>query len=799
MSLKLINTIVDGERTLSDLTKEELVEMHDASIANGDFRALRIAANQFTGLYDYDDHKPYWLHSDFEAPLWQIEINIGESKKPRYLTFDWQAVVLDDGKRLTDPCHAPFLLAFKYWVTATDNPRHNGGVLINGVTINQKLNSVRTLINALLLHTTHLKLSELHLSGLTQEFLLDIFIKLAKAGDIVDGLYNHTQRVTTLLRQHFTSISDDEASRFAVEYPYITRHLTDDEQSLSLSLNERIKACCWLHSIDYYCRFGERKNGGGIKVFYAAGNKNALSPYLYDGKILPLRMTFPNIDELRLKPENASTEYRAVPNSDSSKGIGEGRLTQLFQVLPLLHSFRDKDGVSLCPIHALDGINLKRIQQHAKVKAQGRYKTLPVKMVFDLIDKTYEFTKKHQDFILDSVLSVVAKAQTKSVKNNSNPNFIQKNNKEHNPDISSSERCEWLRTQAQGLIAPELNGLGVKEVSLPSNTDDVFNLRRNSPSLLDLYIVLIGSIQVLTGVIMAKRQDELVSLKSHGNLVPNIDPASKKGQKSDFFLTAKLKKSGSGGQLERNATIKRPIPRAFALLIWKLEQFNQAVTKAKCNRNDLLLFNNVAYQKMTFGRSNVHNYNANLDAVCDYFETPLVDFGDGDIRRYYVRQHQLRRFFAMVFFWSKGFDGLDSLRWMLGHTDIEHLHNYITESESGEVLNGVKASYLRDAMENNKLENIDRLRELIAKRYGVNASDISLNSVKDSVNIYDDEEDYQTLPKIGKLRKQEELESHILELLNDNVISLEPEFFSIYQDDRKINDFSLTLQINDLD
>ncbi|MGR6860217.1 integrase [Aliivibrio salmonicida] len=799
MSLKLINAIADGEITLSELTKEDLVEMSYASVANCDFRALRIAANEFTGLYNYDDHKPYWLCSDFKAPLWKIEINIGEGKEPMNLTIDWQAVVLDDRKPLTSPCHAPLLLAFKYWVTATDNPLHNGGRQIKGAVVALKIYSVRTLINSILLHSSFLKLSELHLAGLTQEFLLDIFVKLAKAGDIADGLYNHTERVTGLLRQHLTSISDDEASRFTAEYPYITRNLADDEQRLGLSLNERIKACCWLHSINFYHRRSKTKDGKTTTKFMPNGYQYAFLPYFYDGKILPIAMNLSIINELRLKPEEANTEYRAVPNKDNSKEMGEGRLIQFFQVLPLLHSFRDKKGVSLCPLNALDGISLKRIQQHATIKSTGRFKTLPPKMVFNLIRQAYEFTIKYQDVILDSVLSVLVEAQTKSTTAYSNPNYIDSRRKEHNPDIGSSERQEWFRTQAQELIAPELNSLGVKGIHLSSNTDDVFFRRRDTPSIFDLYSVLIGSIQSLIGVITAKRQDELINLKSYGNLVPNIDPASEKGQQSEFFLKAKLKKSGSGGKSERNATIKRPIPHAFALLIWRLEQFNQAMTKGKCNRHTLSLFNTIEHHTMKATRCARKSYNARLDAMCDYFETPLVDFGGEDLRRYYVRQHQLRRFFAMVFFWSKGFDGLDSLRWMLGHTDIEHLHNYITESEPGEVLNGVKASYLCDAIENNKLKNIDRLRELIAKRYSVNTSDISLNSVTDAGAIYDDDADYKTIPQIGELRKQEQLESHILELLNDNVISLEPEFFSIYQKNRKINDFSLSLQINELD
>ena len=797
MSLTLVDAIANDEKTLSQLSKNELIELRKTSIANGDFRALRIAINQFTGLYDHDDHNPYWLVSDFSAPLWQLEINCGKEKKPIEITFDWQSVVLEDGKRLTDPCNAPLLLAFKYWITAADNPRYNGGKLIKGTTVYEKVKNIKTMINALLLHSAHLKLSEQHLAGLTNEFLLDIFVRITIEGNIHNGLYHYTERVTELLRQHLPCISDDDAQHFANIHPYLTRHLIDDEKCLGLSVNERIKACCWLYRIGFYSY--QRKGGSQVKKFVAKGNQAVLAPYLYDDNILPSQMNFPIFEELRLKDEINTTEYRAMPNKDVSKGLGENRLTQLLQCLVLLPSLRDKGNVSHCPSDALEDINLKRIKQHAKVKTNGRFKTLPVKLVFDLIEQTYTFANVYQDAILKSTLTILIKAQAKNTGSHSNLDYISKGRKGYNSDISTTERQAWLQTDVHALIAPKLAALGVKGVSFINRPDDVFALRRNIPTLLDLYDVLIGSIQALTGIIMAKRQDELVSLKPHGNLAPNINPASKNGQESEYWLIARVKKSGKGGESEENVILKRPIPHSFALLIWKLELFNQAITKAKCNKNNLALFNPIDNQKMTISGCKKDTYNKHLDVICDYFETPLVDFGENDIRRYYVRQHQLRRFFAMVFFYSKGFDGLDSLSWMLGHTDIEHLHHYITENESGAVLNGVKASYLRDSMESNKIVNIDRLQALIAKRYGVNAQDISLASIKNTVEDYDDEEDYQTQPKIETLRAQEQLESHILSLLNDKSITLEPEFFTLNQGDRKINDFRLTLQINELD
>ncbi|MFD2015980.1 hypothetical protein ACFSJQ_09875 [Vibrio olivae] len=395
---------------------------------------------------------------------------------------------------------------------------------------------------------------------------------------------------------------------------------------------------------------------------------------------------------------------------------------------------------------------------------------------------------------------MLKEAVTKSTGKNSNPNYIYPGCKGHNPEEPRTERAAWVKKEALNFVDSSLLDMGVKSLSVSPSEVHLFKKRRNNEGLFDLYGVLIGSIQTLTGVIMAKRQDELSSLKSYGNLSPNLDPSSKEGKNTDYFLIAKLKKSGNGGKHSQNTTIKRPIPRSFALIIWKLEQFNFAANNFGLSKNTLSLFPNL--NKKTFKLEKIDNnlYNNYLDLICDYFETPVVEYENGELRRYYIRQHQLRRFFAIVFFWSKGFDhaGMETLRWMLGHTDIQHLYHYITESETGKILNGIKASYIADELGKENLENIHKLAEVLEKRYGVLKENISISTFTAAIDDYSDTDSYQTIPPIDELNKREELEFQILELLEDEVITLEPQFFIIEKNGRKINDFTLMLQVKEL-
>ncbi|MEZ8189617.1 integrase [Vibrio sp. 1F279] len=792
MSLKLIDNIVDGSRVLSELTKEELIELQNTSIVSGDFRALKVVSNNVTGIYNYNDRKPYWLLDEFEAPTWNLKFI--DDKKIITKTIEWEAVTLDDGLQLTNLRHAPLLNSFKYWITASDNPLENGGKFCKGRTIYNTINKIITFMNALLIHGKSIALSKRHLSGLSEDFIMDLLVRLA-GGHVINGVYDYKNKVKSLLSQRMQFIDISEAEKFASENPYITRQLLEEEKQLGFSIEERIKACFWLSTIGFY----KRPTSTGKSNVKPLGNSNILSQHIYKGKIIPFVFIAPRFEELKLVEKNQKTEFRAIPNVETGEGISPKGLGSFISALKLLNVVHGKMGASQFLPSVMKNITTKRIAEHGvKVKKLGRFKTLPPQLVLDLIRDCYEFTKENQDAILDSMLSVLKDARTKSSAPHSNESYVDYRSKYYNGSVPSTERGAWEQTEALNLIDSKLLKMGVKSLRIDSNDAKLFEKRRKNEGLFDLYAVLIGSIQTLTGAIMARRQDELSSLKSFGNLSPHIDPASQPGKKTDYHLVFNLKKSGIGGEHSQNETIKRPIPRSLALIIWKLEQFNKAATKSKITKNEIDLFSNLDFNMLKLGKSSQVYYNNHLKAACDYFETPTVIYDGGEHRRHYIRQHQLRRFFAMLFFWSRGFDGLDSLRWMLGHTDIEHLYHYITESESGAVLNGVKASYILSAIEEKKIENIQELADILAKRYGVQKENISLSTLTDTLSDYEDVDIYKTTPHIAQVKQRENLESQILELLANDVIKLEPEFFTVMRDGEKLNDFSLTLQVNEL-
>jgi hypothetical protein len=79
--------------------------------------------------------------------------------------------------------------------------------------------------------------------------------------------------------------------------------------------------------------------------------------------------------------------------------------------------------------------------------------------------------------------------------------------------------------------------------------------------------------------------------------------------------------------------------------------------------------------------------NRAIDIFLDFIESPVDSVG----RRYYIREHQLRQFFAAAFFHCCSFAAPDVLRWFLRQLDARQLYAYICTSVSAAHLRRYKA------------------------------------------------------------------------------------------------------------
>ncbi|HCG6159850.1 TPA: integrase [Vibrio parahaemolyticus] len=790
----LIENIVLDHSLLNGLSAETLEEVINYSVANDDYRALDVITNIHTGIYGYDDRQPEWLKSSFPANKWVLRFG----KKPK--TIHWDTVYLDDGKKLTDTKHYNLLNSFKYWITAADNPLENGGKIISLRTAYQKVTKVIALINAVLMHSKELKLAKYHLLNVNDDFWLNILMKYAEHGN-VQGVYEIDKRTQVLLDNASQSVSDADAQTFKEKFPYITQDIAQDERFLFLV--DRVKACAWLFEQGYY-HIGE--------CIRYTGSSATLGELLLKGKMLYHDIKLPNYAELNLKAPKRNSEYRAVENKDTSTGMNHRSISAYIEAIRLIHTNLEREDAASISVLS-ERVSSDHIIQLVSLKRVGRTRTLPPTFVFNLVRQCYEFAKEHLPTeegavtLLDETITLLSKARSKSATKKSNtlrPSESSRTwNEELHREMSSTERGYWFQTEALNCLSSEYLKKGIQQVqAIVEGTEKRHERIRANESLFDLFSVLQGAIQVLVGAIMARRQDELIKLKPHGNLSPNVSPFSEKGTKTEYNLIFKVKKTGSKGV---NATIERPIPLSIARFIWQLEQFNIKVCELNLCKGKLSLFNNLNSMRSQLSQVAHTTYNMHLDALCDYLGTDLVKYDNGEYRRNYVRQHQLRRFFAMAFFWSKGFDGMDALRWMLGHSDMEHLYHYISESETGAVLNGAKASVIvRGVVDSTsdlaKLEGIEDVRKIIAERLtGDSSTPITIESVGEAAEDYDDES-YLTVPHISQLQKEQDIETEVIQILEEGRITLEPEFFTIEDaDGNTTQTFNLILKIKDLD
>jgi hypothetical protein len=243
------------------------------------------------------------------------------------------------------------------------------------------------------------------------------------------------------------------------------------------------------------------------------------------------------------------------------------------------------------------------------------------------------------------------------------------------------------------------------------------------------------------GFYMANKRGEFSHTPSTEQLANLLYKDTLGGKTPKTRLVFFNRKSGVLGMREKEA---RPIPEIAVKMILQLEKLQEGFKKHGVLKENTRLFAFPSCNGDRFIELGHQRFNDSMDFFCDYFETPL----DSEGRRYYIRQHQLRRFFAMLFFWGSAFGGMDTLRWFLGHTDISHLYHYITESTPGDVLRSVKANFAGQVLKHQPAEARE-LASLVQHHFGT-----------DNFSVLD----------------SDELDEYVEELMIEGRVEIEPSF-----------------------
>lgn len=749
-----ISGILDS-KSITELETNELNLIIDNLYADINNQKLHNLINkslsEIIPFYGDELKKPYWLKNNFDDDIWELSLNHVNEK-----LLNFEIITLEDGSLLTS--NRKLVNTFKTWLVLAMSPKFNNGFFLSKTTIMGRISIVINLINYLLLNKHRLQISRRNLSGIDDNFVIETLISFAK-DRLKDGLFNHSERVKNYLIEEIKNISLEEVDKFEYDFPLIPENYIN--KALNLEIDQIRKARYFLFHRGAY-------KGGKHLYLYVRAN---FFDFLFEGSIInPTHFKSPIYLELNLSSTIAIQEYPYLPVRDEENSSSTSRhIMHYYRYMKILHFLRNFEDCYHVKNVDFNKITLKRLKNLIELNHGGHYRTPPTIVVFPLLKNSFEFVFKYMDDILDSVFNILKYCKDNNIKYRSiDKNIIKR------------------------FCSDKLIRIGVKSWNIYTTDKVRFEKIRNNEGLLNLYDVLIGSLQIIIGSIMARRHSEILELNPIKTLAPNIDPEIASNR--DYYISFHNRKSGISGEYDFRELIAKPTPRSVAKLVYKLQKFNQKLCDEKlASLDNIYLLNNISPNLLKIYHLTITNARKLIDNACDYFETPLVQYTENVICRYYIRQHQLRRFFTMLFFWSKSYAGLDTLRSFLGHTDIEHLYHYITEENHGEVLNGVKAQFLYHEITNadsHNIENIDRLRKKILKHF--NISQLDLFSEEDCLIFYPDNKECKDLRKIIPIQ------SYIESMLETQRIELYPDFFSTYdQNNEKIRDFKLIIKINE--
>jgi len=630
-----------------------------------------------SGLY----RESKWLHSDFEDHVWHFKMNTANVGS---FSVDFN-VTLSNKTVLTDVANRRLLNTFKYWINASvhpDNTRGRGFTYAD-VTAKNIIIKVLNLIDYFLLNDNDMGVSECGMRSLTEDHLKRLADQQLMDKRIAEHIYAWSERLSNFLVDQITQINSkqledlpncEEIDFFAISVNQTYPH----NLSIPLDLIPRVRQWLWVN--DYY----READKGEYKYVL---NTKLLSKVIYG--TLTLR------GEASIKPCPAIlslgefglatvTEYPRIPVvTDDDEKISLTGVQTYKTALRALTFLKDEalteEELMLPQIEIINA----HLSYSPDNIATNRFATLPSQVVLDSVKSAIEFHLNYSESLIFSLRNLLLKIQGKlEVVNDGSRTSVAKL-------ISSNEFL--------ALLHPDMKSIGVKKWTITKESDYFKSLRSNK-GLGELIRIYYGCVQIVVGALMARRQTELVNLKT--------DRCLDESKQYLIFRKAKSTKLLEG----RRVQVARPIDEMAVEMIESLIEIHKIYIDMGFTNKMGNLFDMVSLQnptKMLPVLKHHHGYTENFDLFCDYFETPVIDG-----KRFYIRTHQMRRFFALSFFWGSGFGGMDTLRWFMGHADMQHLYHYITESTPGEVLRHAKSQFLAET-----LNEHTELRELISNKY----------------------------------------------------------------------------------
>lgn len=625
-----------------------------------------------------------WLRSDFWDPVWKCRFG----KVPLNIDF---RIRLDDKLFLTDPNHSDLLGHIKRFLCLQTHRSISGKVVLADKTQSIAVHKALHVIDYFLLQSHRLKISTHGFDLITDDDIKGFIYTLSQHCNIKASIYRPLEKIVNFLQS--ISIDAEELLKASTNIPEIL-DIYDAEQSLPLNPAQLISARIWLYKNGFY-RYDTKYN------YKFELKRRDLANYVLGNHVLSnLKFDDLPVHDLNFAPrERYRREFNCVPVTNTNED--ERASTELvLSYLAILRSmkFARKHGIQLVPDHALAVVDDNEFLSHGLMKEKGHFTTLPFEVANRAFSKAIEFYIEYGEALVNYYIALASR------------------------DVVHPEELTPLDTP-DSRKKLEVNKWSINDLcSRPS----FFQQLRSGVGLYQMFQILIGAIAILANTLMARRSSELLEL--------TLASIVKDGK--NFFLAFNMRKANFGEMRER---MLRPLPdiaaEAFFLLARLSSQLRKLGHSASPTLFQLPLRLRNRKNTIKFGTVSLDHASLALclDRFCDYAELPL----DKEGRRFYIRIHQLRRYFAMLFFWHGSFGGIEVLRHFLGHSKPSMTYQYVTETIPGKVLQQVKASLAGQLI---KMDHkaTDLLAQFICDRYNLTSDDLHILPEKDVVSYIED-------------------------------------------------------------
>ena len=677
-----------------------------AGLWNQLFMRIKEAEEDFIPVdFDFEWQEAPWLGSDFSSDCWLL---FGS------LSVDWR-VKIDDGSFLTDSGNIQLCTSFKAafmlfmkggygWYDAS--PSYD--------TLKRKCRAALSAIDLMLIYAPHLQLSRVGLAGLTASNLKGLLEQLASHPSRAESIYQWQKSVLEFGRKIVGEISPAKIAAVLEANPFLADTLELDVRAGVVLPSQQqlseMRAAFYL--LGYYQ--GYKRSGFSL-------NSAKLSKLLYVNTLSGCSTPKPALPFFNCMSEcvKYTREFDGVPVvTGNGTSIGP---TALAMYKSFLNSL---SGLPLVGLPGPSSIDVQEFDSFLpKTNKLGRYRTLPADLAFKLLRNSIEFHLGWGGEIIQAFCRLAEHA----TKNN----------------ILFNKLSDKV---VQDLVGEKLRVFGVKTLGLStyayhkgntplykSTPEDHYVSLRSNHGLIELLIVYVGAAQFSVGLLAARRQDELSKMP--------IDQCLDVTRSWLVFDRAKSTVGLDG----RRDTIARPIDPISVAMLDNLLTMQRRLKECGYIPELMTAFSVPPLR----GRSgllegNTNNMNVAFDMFCDYFESDRNQVG----HRYYIRQHQLRRMFALLFFHAYGVSGLDTLRWMMGHTNLAHLWNYLTDVTDGASLRGAEAQHIAREIRAKDDSDYEDLRSMLSEYFGTTyLSIIDAEDLEDRITWLMEEKKITVVPQ----------------------------------------------------